>query len=180
MERVIAQRIYSHLTSNNLLSDAQHGFVKQRSTCTNLLEFVNDWTILVQNKKAVTIAYIDFSRAFDSVSHTKLLARLHSYGIRGDVLKWLQNFLKNRTHQTRVGQCLSVIANLLSGVVQGSGIGSVLFLVYIDELAKLLKSHGIIVKLFADDVKVYLQIVNVSDTVMLQGALDLIVEWAST
>ena len=61
-----------------------------------------------------------FSRSFDSVSHTKLLARLHSYGIRGDVLKWLQNFLKNRTHQTRVGQCLSVIANLLSGVVQGS------------------------------------------------------------
>ena len=77
-------------------------------------------------------------------------------------------------------QCLSVTANLLSGVVQGSGIGPVLFLVYIDELAKLLESHGIIVKLFADDVKVYLQIVNVSDTVMLQGALDLIVEWAST
>jgi len=91
---------------HNLLSRAQHGFVKQRSTCTNLLESVNDWTILVQNKKAVTIAYIDFSRAFDSVSHTKLLARLHSYGIR-DVLKWLQNFLKDRTHQTRVGQCLS-------------------------------------------------------------------------
>ena len=91
MERVIAHRIYSHLTSNNLLSHAQHGFVKQRSTCTNLLESVNDWTILVQNKKAVTIACIDFSRAFDSVSHTNLLARLHSYyGIRGDVLKWLQ------------------------------------------------------------------------------------------
>ena len=64
MERVIAQRIYSHLTSNNLLSHAQHGFVKQRSTCTNLLEFVNDWTILVQNKKAVTIAYIDFFTCF--------------------------------------------------------------------------------------------------------------------
>ena len=100
----------------------------------------------------------------DSVSHTKLMARLHSYGIRGDVLKWLQNFPKDRTHQTKVGlgQCQSTTADLLSGVVQGSGIGPVLFLVYIDELAKLLESHGIIVKLFADDVKVYLEIVNVS------------------
>ena len=121
MKRVIAQHIYSHshLTSNNLLSHAHHGFVKQRSTCTNLLESVNDWTILVQNKKAVTIAYIDYSRAFDGVSQIKLLARLHSYyGICGDVLKWLHNFLKDRTHQTRVGQCLSITANLLSGVVQ--------------------------------------------------------------
>ena len=64
--------------------------------------------------------------------------------VTGDVLKWLHNFLKDRTHQTRVGQCLSVTADFLSGVVQGSGVGQVLFLVYIDELAKLLASHGII------------------------------------
>jgi len=57
------------------------------------------------------------------------IALLHSYGIRGDVLKWLQNFLKDRTHQTRVGQCLSATADLLRGVVQSSGIGPVLFLV---------------------------------------------------
>lgn len=179
MERVIAQSIYSHLTSNNLLSPAQHGFVKRRSTCTNLLESVNDWTLIVQNKNAVAIAYIDFSRAFDSVSHTKLLARLYSYGIRGNVLKWLQNFLEARTHQTRVGHCLSTMANLLSGVVQGSGIGPVLFIIYIDELARLLESQGIVVKLFADDVKVYMEIVNATSAVMLQGALDVIVEWAS-
>jgi len=157
------------------------GFVKQRSTCTNLLESVNDWTILVQNKKAVTIAYKNWFFHVFWQCHTQSCWPACTHGIRDDVLKWLQNFLKDRTHQTRIGQCLSVAANLLSGVVQGSGIGPVLFLVYIDELAKLLESHGIIiVKLFADDVKVYLQIVNVSDTVMLQGALDLIVEWAST
>jgi len=121
----------------------------------------------------------------DSVSHTKLMARLHSYGIRGDVLKWLQNFLKDRTHQIiwSDSACLvSTTADLLSGVVQSSGIGPVLFLVAytLINLAKLLESHGIIVKLFADDVKVYLEIVNVSDTVTLQGVLDLIIEWAST
>ena len=179
MERIIARHIYNHLVSCNLLTAAQHGFVRSRSTCTNLLESVNDWTLVIQNRRAVTIAYIDFTRAFDSVSHEKLFARLYMYGIRGNVLQWLQNFFKDRTHQTRVGECLSDVCNLLSGVVQGSGIGPIMFIVYINELAQLLECYGIIVKLFADDVKVYLEVVNVDDANKLQKALDLIVEWAN-
>ena len=110
---------YVHLLENNLLSSAQHGFVKGRSTCTNLFDAVNNWTLTVQNKKAVTIAYIDFSRAFDTVSHNELLLRLYSYGIRGLVLEWIKQFFRDRTHQTKVGDCLSSFAELLSGVVQG-------------------------------------------------------------
>jgi len=68
MERIIAKQFYVHLLENNLLSSAQHGFVKGRSTCINLLDAVNDWILTVQNKKTITIAYIDFSRAFDSVT----------------------------------------------------------------------------------------------------------------
>jgi len=68
MERIIAKRIYVHLAENYLLSQAQHGFVSGHSTCTNLLECLNDWTLTVQNKKTVSVVYIDFSRAFDSVS----------------------------------------------------------------------------------------------------------------
>ena len=163
MERIIARHIYDHLIECDLLSNMHHGFVRKRSTCTNLLASVNDWTTSVQNKKSVTIAYIDFIRAFDSVSHDKLFAHLYSYGIRANVLKWLINFFCNRTHQTRVGQYLSAVAKLQSGVVQGNGVGPVIFLIYIDELAKLLKSHGITAKLFADDVKVYVEIVNTVD-----------------
>ena len=107
----------------------QHGFVKGRSTCTNLLETMTDWTLSVQSNKSVTVAYIAFSRAFDSVSHGKLFARLYAYGIRGDVLTWLKNFLSGRTHQTKVGRSLSEIANLLSGVVQGNGVGPVMFVI---------------------------------------------------
>ena len=119
MERVIAKRIYVHLAENNLLSQAEHGFVSGHSTCTNLVECLNDWTLTVQNKKTVTVAYIDFTRAFDSVSHNKLLAKLYTYGIRGDVLLWLEHYFDKRTHQTRVGDCLSDEATLISGVVQG-------------------------------------------------------------
>ena len=79
----------------------------------------------MQNKKSVTIAYIDFIWAFDSVSHDKLFAHLYSYGIRGNVLKWLTIFFCNRTHQTRVGQYLSAVAKLQSGVVKRSGVGPV-------------------------------------------------------
>jgi len=71
--------------------------------CTNLLEAINDWTLSVQNKKSVDVAYIDFSRAFDSVSHEKLFARLYTYGIQGDLLRWLRNFFVGRSHQTKVG-----------------------------------------------------------------------------
>ena len=177
-ERVIAKHIYVHLAENNLLSQAQHGFVRGHSTCTNLLECINDWTISVQDGKSVAVAYIDFSKAFDSVSHTKLLAKLNDYGIRGNVLSWLEMYFVNRTHQTRVGTCLSPEEMLMSGVVQGSGIGPVSFLIYVDDLAKLLECHGIVVKLFADDVKVYLEIVNSADADNLQHALDLIAKWA--
>jgi len=69
MERIIARHISDHLVNCNLLTAAQHGFVRSRSTCINLLESVNDWTLVIQNRSAVKIAYIDFTRAFDNVQH---------------------------------------------------------------------------------------------------------------
>ena len=86
MERIVCRRILDHLYNNNILHRAQHGFLKNRSTTTNLLESLNDWTLCLQTKNQVTVVYIDFSKAFDVVSHDKLFARLHSYGIRGSLL----------------------------------------------------------------------------------------------
>ena len=88
-----------------------------------------------------------------TLSHEKLFRCLYSYGIRRDLLRWIRNFFTGRTQQTKVRMALSELINLLSGVIQGSSIGPVMFLMYIDGLAKLLEHHGIIAKLFADDVK---------------------------
>ena len=140
---------------HNILHSAQRGFCKGRSTCTNLMKCMNDWTLSIQYKRLVTVTYIDFSRAFELVSYDKLLIRLNAYGITGTLLKWLEEFLSNRTHCTRIGSSLSSSAELFSGVIQGSGIGLLLFLTYINELAKILEEYGITIKIFADDSKMY-------------------------
>jgi len=114
-------------------------------------------------------------RAFDS---DKLFIRLPSYGIQGNMLQWLKKFFLDRTYQVKVGLCLSDIVAMMSGIIQGSGIGHVMFIVYIDALAKLLERYGIRAKLFAVDVKVYCEINDENDTVCLQKALDIIANWA--
>ena len=113
MERVISRKIAEYLIRSSLLSDAQHGFLKRRSTCTNLLECMNDWILNIDLGCDTVIVYIDFAKAFDTVSHDKL----NSYGIRGQLLLWLQRFFFNRTHQTKVSDSVSELIDLISGVV---------------------------------------------------------------
>ena len=88
--------------------------------------------------------------------------------------------MSNRTHQTRVGTFLSTLADLMSGIVQGSGIGPLLFLIFINDLISHLKKFGVTLKLFADDAKVYVEIVDTCNIDRLQGALDSLGEWAET
>ena len=128
----------------------------------------------------MAIVYLDFHKAFDVVSHTKLMLRLPYYGIRGSVLSWLKNFFTGSTRQTKIDNILSDSANLVSGVVQGSGVGQLMFLVYINELIELLDKIGVKVKAFADDVKIYVRIVNDIDSDVLQRALNSLQQWANT
>jgi len=112
---------------------SQHGFCKNRSTTTNLLESLNDLTLTILSKHQHVVVYIDFSKAFDVFSHTKLFTRLESYGILGTVLSWLINFFTGRTHQTKIDFTLSEVALLY---------GPRMFLVYINELIYVLESRG--------------------------------------
>ena len=130
MERIISRQIFDHLLANNVMHPEQHGFFRGRSTCTNLLEGLNDWTFSIQYKRSITVVYLDFSKAFDSVVHSKLIDKLAACGISGCLLHRIRQFLSNRTHQTRVGTSLSAFADLMSGIVQGSRIGPLLFLIF--------------------------------------------------
>ena len=86
LERIIANQIYRHLNVNNILCNEQHGFTHGKSTCTNLLETLNDWTLNLQNGFPTVVIYIDFSKAFDVVQHDKLFLKLCAVGISGDLL----------------------------------------------------------------------------------------------
>ena len=150
-----------------LISHQQHGFLRRRSTTTNLLESLNDWTLTLEGKDGVTVAYIDFAKAFDSVSHQKLCHKLLGYGISGDTLTWIENFLSERTQCTRVNGSLSSCRQLLSGVIQGSCLGPILFVLYINDIVKLFDEQCTC-KLYADDLKLY-TCANFSDSAsMLQ------------
>ena len=102
MEHVIVHEILIYLRCHNVISKQQHGFLSGRSTTSNLLEMLSDWTLALNNGKSVCVANIDFAKAFDSVCTSKLLNKLQSYGITGQLIKWISSFLSNRSQQTRL------------------------------------------------------------------------------
>ena len=96
----------------------QHGFLSRHSTVTNLLQSVNDWTLALNNRQNVAIAYVDYAKAFDVVIHVKLLHKLAAYGIAGDLLAWIRAFLTGRSQCTRINKSYSQYTHIESGVVQ--------------------------------------------------------------
>ena len=127
-------------------------FLAKKSMCTNLLECLCDWSGNLEKHAARLVAYIDFSKAFDSVSLPKLMHKLSSYGLAGNLLSCIKVFLTNRFQRVRVGSNFSVEKTVLSDVPQGSMLGPILFILFVNNISNFIGNTSN-VKLFADDLK---------------------------
>jgi ribonuclease P/MRP protein subunit RPP40 len=163
----------SHLENNEILSDAQHGFRKRRGCDTQLVLVINDFGKALNNAQQLDTILLDFSKAFDKVNHRKLCLKLDHYGIRGKLLDWFKDFLVDRTQQVVINGESSPKAKVTSGVPQGTVLGPLLFLTYINDLPEKVGS----LRLFADDSYLYRIIANTQDTLSLQKDLDTLIEW---
>ena len=135
------------------------------------------WSKSMDDGKEIDVIYTDFSKAFDVVSHRKLLHKIHKIGIGGYVGKWIENFLTDRFQRVRVEESVSNWTGVLSGVPQGSVLGPVLFLIFINDLPEAVPAQDI--KLFADDAKLDKLIESDDDASMLQESLDKMIDWSN-
>ena len=171
LEKIIYDKIIGFVSKS--ISPAQFGALKGRSTIQQLMIFLH----YVFNSKAQTdTIYLDIQKAFDSIPHCKLLSKLWSFGITGRLWRWFQCYLSNRTQVVKINNVLSNPLPVLSGVPQGSILGPVLFLIYMNNLSAVTTVSKSL--LFVDDTKCFNHVSNTHDTTTLQCDLDSIARWS--
>ena len=175
MEHIMVSQINKHLQLNDILVSNQHGFRAQRSCETQLVEFVHDLHTNLGSKTQVDAVVMDFSKAFDKVAHNRLLFKLDRCGIQGRHLKWIESFLGSRTQVVVVDGMSSEPLPVTSGVPQGSVLGPVLFLLYINDITCNITSS---IRLFADDTIIYRPIRDENDHLELQKDLTRLEKWS--
>ncbi|CAH1277366.1 Hypp9585 [Branchiostoma lanceolatum] len=177
MEAIIRDALVRHMSAGNHFTDAQHGFVPGRSCMTQLLVVLEEWTQLLEKGEAIDAIYLDFRKAFDAVPHQRLLCKLGSYGVKGDLYNWVKDFLASRKQRVVLNGTSSSWTPVRSGIPQGSVLGPVLFVVYINDLPEAVSST---VRIFADDSKLYQGVKDNKGRVNLQKDLEALRDWSAS
>ena len=151
MEAIVKDRLMEFVEESNIISNAQHGFRKGKSCLTNLLESFEKWTEALDNGYGIDVIYLDYRKAFDTVPHQRLLLKLRSFGISEKYVKWIASFLQGRRMRVGVRGQYSGWSDVVSGVPQGSVLGLLLFLLYVNDLPDWIVNS---MRMFADDTKV--------------------------
>ena len=175
LERLIKDHMVDFLVKHKLLNSSQHGFLKARSCLTNMLCFLEEITKWIDVGSPVDIIYLDFQKAFDKVPHQRLLLKLKAHGIGDSITDWIEQWLTDRRQRVVVDGEVSNWKSVLSGVPQGSVLGPILFLIYINDLDDSITSN---VLKFADDTKLFRKVNTDGDKQHLQNDLDRLVKWS--
>ena len=136
-EFFVKDSIMTHMRAENLLSSKQYDFINGRSTTTQLSSYLDKWIDTIVSGGVVDTVYFDFAKVFDSVPHERLFGKLKSYGINGKVFEWIKAFLSNCRQRVNVIGMKSDPATVLSGIPQGSVLGPIFFVIYVNDSLKL-------------------------------------------
>ena len=174
MEHIIYHSIMDHLNTYNIINPIQHGFRPGLSCQTQLILLIEEILRAMDQNYQVDLIMLDFSKAFDTVAHNKLLLKLEHLGIQSNTYSWIQTWLTNRTQKVVVEGETSNSLKVLSGVPQGTVLGPLMFLLYINDISAGINSS---IRLFADDCVLYRVIKSTEDHDHLQQDLNTLVEW---
>ena len=175
MEHCVRNHIVNHMMINNLFSNQQYGFIRGRSTVLQMLNVMDVWTKAMDKGDSIDTVYLDFTKAFDKVPHNRLMSKLNSIGINTETLNWIKAFLSDRVQQICVNGSNSTWKPVTSGIPQGSVLGPILFVLYINDLPSNILSD---VYMFADDTKIFNIIKSPEDQETLQNDLDTLSMWS--
>ena len=172
LEQLIYDKIYSHIS--NFISNSQFGFIRNRSSVQQLLILLDT---IINTKYQSDVIYLDIRKAFDSVSHNELLIKLKAIGISGNLWLWFKSYLLSRQQCVKIRHNNSSLLPVLSGVPQGSILGPLLFLIYINDIPNYVVSSSTL--MFADDTKCYKTIAQPSDSTQLQHDINSLCRWGT-
>ena len=177
MESIINDEIVEHLCDNKLIKSSQHGFLKNKSCATNLLEFLEKILESIDDGKNLDLLYLDFAKAFDKVPKKRLISKLKAHGITGNLLKWIESWLDGRKQRVVLNGKSSSWREVLSGIVQGSILGPLLFVIFINDIDDICTLD--VMKKLADDTKCGQIITDKKDSEILQENINHLLEWST-
>ena len=171
---MIFDNLYGYIFKNNFISDYQSGYRKNDSTIKQLLSITHEIYKAFDASQEIRAVFLDISRAFDRVWHEGLIFKLEQIGIEGKMIYILKSFLSNRMQRVAMNGKTSDWANIEAGVPQGSILGPILFLVYINDIIDIVESD---IRIFADDTFIF-RIADQNSTKALNDDLEKITIWA--